>query len=737
VREGIARIDLPSGTSRKAWLLSVSALNTESTVDLSIGASIAAGNGTNASMATRVSGGDAYLCRTRIGAGGEVAVQLSRVNEGTETVVASEQLAPLLLADWEWLRVRTSIAGTSPVTLRMKVWKIGTAEPSSWQLQSEDSSAKRIVALGSVGLYAYESRATAGGVLELDNLVTTLDGGLPAQPLVPTPDSGRGSLPVGSARYAVPEAAVFVAPNGDDGASGASASPFRTLQHAVDVAGWNQTIVLRAGRYNQTVFVANAKSVTIQAYPGEAVWLDGTVPVAGWQPFGGRWTSSGWTVEFDRAVSTNWGDDETSWWVGPQNSLAGYRDQLFLDGIPLRQVRTAGDVTAGTFAVDYARDELILGSDPSGHEVRASNLEQAVRSGGPGVVVRGIGVRGYATPAQVQGTVLLAGSGSRVENVVISDNAMMGLSLIGRDSTADHVTVTTNGVLGIHADMADGLSITNSVVRGNNSEHFNEMPEAAGMKITRTRGLTVANNDVQDNNADGIWLDQSDYQLKIVGNRATGNTCMGIEVEISDTGVVAGNVVAGNEESSLFVFDSGNLQIYNNYLGENRYIQLHQQQDERRQSDPSFMGHDPRRPIPDPLMPWLTRNNVAANNVIGPSGIIQFYAADQDVTVPTTIPADSINLTVNGNVFTMKSSTSGTLVGWGTVDVHRLDTYDDLNAFAAAKNSAWRNVAIPWVSRASSLSTAGSLTIGVPLPSEVAQALGVPSGSTKIGPFIG
>ena len=108
-----------------------------------------------------------------------------------------------------------------------------------------------------------------------------------------------GSLPVGSARYPVPSGAVFVSKSGSDWASGTLAAPLRTIQRAINIAPSGRTIVVRAGIYHESINIPSNRTFTIQAYPGEAVWLDGSSAVTGWVRSGSVWVKSGWTAAFN------------------------------------------------------------------------------------------------------------------------------------------------------------------------------------------------------------------------------------------------------------------------------------------------------------------------------------------------------------------------------------------------------------------------------------------------------
>jgi hypothetical protein len=151
-------------------------------------------------------------------------------------------------------------------------------------------------------------------------------------------------------------------------------------------------------------------------------------------------------------------------------------------------------------------------------------------------------------------------------------------------------------------------------------------------------------------------------------------------------------------------------------------------QDQRRQAAPGAVGRDPRMPVPDPTCPWLTRNIVVANNTIDSSGQYQVWALD----VSTHIPASSMNLTVDGNVFASKATAaSASMVGWGAADNHSLTTYQSPAALQTALNHGWTNL------QAASVLTVAlqSAWIAVPLPSALAADIAVAAGTQHVGIF--
>ncbi len=128
--------------------------------------------------------------------------------------------------------------------------------------------------------------------------------------------------------------------------------------------------------------VPSTKALTIQSYPHEAVWLDGSSTVGSWTQQGSHWVHAGWTAQFDSTagytttIATN---TSPGWqWLNPAYPMAAHPDQVFVDDSPLRQVASESLVVAGTFYADYAGHRLVIGSDPAGKQVRASDLEIAL-----------------------------------------------------------------------------------------------------------------------------------------------------------------------------------------------------------------------------------------------------------------------------------------------------------------------------------------------------------------------
>jgi parallel beta-helix repeat protein len=538
---------------------------------------------------------------------------------------------------------------------------------------------------------------------------------------VPPADPSRGSLPIGSASYPVPANALFVSPTGSDGSAGTLSAPKRTLGGALKAVQPGQTIVLRGGTYHETAFVPDALAgITIENYPGEAVWFDGSVPVTNWAQSGSTWVSSGWNTTFDHSASFTRGSDAGGF-VLPTYPMAAWPDMVFADGAQLRQVATPADVVAGTFAVDYANHTLTIGSNPYGHELRASDLDHALTVSAMNVTVRGIGFRRYANSLPTGGALYFARNGDSVENVVIEDTATMAITAYKSNLRANHLTIARSGMLGINSYKADNSIVENSIITASNSEHFNKAPSSAGVKIVTSRNVVVRNNQISGGyDTHAIWTDGSVIGFTIVGNDLYGNgNSPVIQTEESAHGIIADNRISDGTMGA-YIFDTSDVEVYNNTFANNSYGSVYISQDFRRAADYGMANPD---------CTWVVDNITIANNVFnlngGPYGM-QVYALDKS----TGIPASAMGLKIMGNLFHQRTTSTDSMVAWGgsNATTTKYETPDALNA---GTGNSWSNTQVA----AAAVGSAVASTHGVGLPSDIASAVGQPLGLTTVGAF--
>jgi len=527
----------------------------------------------------------------------------------------------------------------------------------------------------------------------------------------------------------VPAGAVVVSPDGSDEAAGTTGAPLRTLAQAVRKAASGATVVLRGGRYHENVTVN--KRLTIQSYPGEAVWLDGSVPVSTWSRDGGAWVHDGWKTRFDSTPCYNAGacsGDASFVFVNRSYPMAAHPDQVFVDGVAQRQVGSRSQLAAGTFFVDQGAQRLYLGSDPRGRSVMASDLSEALTLNAAGTSLRGVGVRRYGTALPRMGTIRMTAADQTLENVTVVDNATTGVFVAGAvRATLRHVTTNRNGMIGVGGNEADRLDVVGLRAEGNNTEHFNSAPVAGGIKVTRTRGVRIADGTFADNGGTGVWLDESVYDVKVVRNDITGNASHGVSFEISAKGLFADNLVTGNARDGFKINDSAGVKIWNNTVtGNGRTIEL--VQDERVASNRSVPGHDKRQPFPDPTMTWLVGDASIANNVLGrPARSANCILCVEDHTGKRS--AAQMDITEDGNLYLRASASAPSwLVVWSSGRGNP-QVFTSLDAFSAATGQG-RNSAETRGAQAR-VGTGGAKPR--PLPADVAGALDRPAGQAHLG----
>lgn len=416
----------------------------------------------------------------------------------------------------------------------------------------------------------------------------------------------------------IPSGAIVVAVGGSDTAAGTIAAPLRTVTQAVSKAASGGVIVLRQGVYHEAFKTPANKALKIQAYPGETVWFDGSEVMSDFVKDGSTWRMDGWNVDFDNSPTYKRGaadNTEMDWtFVNPAYPMAAHPDQVWVDGAVQRQVGSIAQVVPGTFYEDSYTKKLYLGSDPTGHEVRASTLGRAVLAQGPDTSITGISFRRFSPSVPDMGAVVFTGPRAAIADSTITEMATTGLAIINADSSAHNVEVSYSGMLGIHADAADRLVMDGVNSHHNNTERFNMAPVAGGFKTGRMRGLTIRNSTFSDNYGTGFWADESVYDITLVNNNIKNNAGHGISLELSAKALVANNVISGSGNNGIKVNNTSEVEIVNNtFIGNGRSINI--VQDPRTPENTSY-GHNPARPKPDPTMPWVIGPVLVQGNII-------------------------------------------------------------------------------------------------------------------------
>lgn len=540
----------------------------------------------------------------------------------------------------------------------------------------------------------------------------------------PAPVGSAADMPLRATSYPVPDGAIFVAPDGRDSGAGTKDSPLRSLSAAIDRAPAGATVVLRGGTYRESAGTVR-KRVTIQSYPSEAVWLKGSIVVSGWQRDGDVWRHDGWTAELCH-------DCYTPGIIDDRYPHAGRPDMVFVDGTPLRQVGSPGEVGPGTFYVDKAGDALLIGDDPGGRTVESTAFDKLLQFDGAaaaGSVIRGIGIAQYGSNQDYgnDGAMVMVNSPDvRLENSTFGWSASSGAAIFQPGGTVSGSSFVDNGLVGLVANRADDLRMTGNVFARNNQERFalgGNAIGAAGAKITRTKRPYVADNQFRDNLATGWWCDLGCSDATVIRNVSTGNAVNGLYYEVSARAVIASNLVAGNGARGLKVSSSDRVRVYHNTFADNP-VNIGLYNDER---DPSF------DPYSEQLgMTWATTDTVLVNNLhaLGAGDQLAMDSGDGKDSPPRS-PFVSRS---DGNAYLRTGDRPGVLLSWsrGSGEIVEYRSLAELRKATGheAHGLAGSSRPSPFADAARGNYTlrAGALgsRAGVPIPGEAAAALDVP-----------
>jgi len=155
VANGTGRVLMAVGAGPSIYLSAVQSTNTE--VFASVGIDkVATGGGVTTAIIGRSNSAGDYRTQVKLMPNGVVTAAIMRVTSAgaTTAIVAESTVTGLTYTLGDTLSIRLQVTGTSPTTIRMKVWKTGTTEPTAWLKTGTDSTAG-LQANGRIGLFSY------------------------------------------------------------------------------------------------------------------------------------------------------------------------------------------------------------------------------------------------------------------------------------------------------------------------------------------------------------------------------------------------------------------------------------------------------------------------------------------------------------------------------------------------------------------------------------------------------
>lgn len=533
--------------------------------------------------------------------------------------------------------------------------------------------------------------------------------------------NSAGAVGIAVTSYAIPQNADFVSPTGSDSNAGTQSAPWLTLSHALASTPSGGTIVMQSGTYRTGDLSVN-RPVTIQAAPNAIVWLNGSLVVSNWTKTGSIWQSTGWKYNFPSDAPSN---D-----INPSYPLAGNRNQVFLNGLPLTLVSSISAVRPGDFYIGSSGGgsrTIYIGSSPTGNTVEAIANLDCLTVNTSNVNILGIGFRDYATAYNAQGAVTYNNPTGLVQNCTFAYDSIYGLAVYAAGVNINQCTFAWNGEEGLTGLEANNATIMNSYFAYNNWRNFAPTWDAAGAKYCTSSDVTFSDDYFVGNYASGVWFDIQSNDCTIANNIFVANQNNGVQYEISSNGIIADNLVVGSLVGISVGGESPYVNVWNNTVtGCTEALVVW---------DESNTGQDGNA---SPPYYDVIENNIFSMNSTGGPDVINVFS---EASPPTT--AAAMDLTFNYNAY-YRASTSNpsVLVNWQVKSGQT--AYDTLAAFHSATGQEANGLNLtssPFVSPASgnySLVVGSPLVnAGAPLPANVAAAIGVAAGvSVNVGSLL-
>ena len=157
VANGMAVLTAPTaGSQPSAYLAGVSSTSTDLVTGVTTDKAPTGGGLYISVEGRRVDGVGDYRAKVHLTSTGKVTLMLERTDStGAETTLSSEvAVAGLTYVPGMVLRIRVEVTGTSPTTVRARVWDASQSEPTTWQATATDSTAglQTAGAIGIVGV---------------------------------------------------------------------------------------------------------------------------------------------------------------------------------------------------------------------------------------------------------------------------------------------------------------------------------------------------------------------------------------------------------------------------------------------------------------------------------------------------------------------------------------------------------------------------------------------------------
>lgn len=338
-------------------------------------------------------------------------------------------------------------------------------------------------------------------------------------------------------------------PAADDGNPRTADKPFRTLSRAASAVVPGDTVLIEDGVYRETVTLETSgtreRPILFTAAPMAQVTVTGADPVSDWrrEPGEGSVFSTPWPHQFLGWTKRRAHPDDD------YHLAIGRAEQVYVDGYPLHQVLSRGQLSRGTFFVDAQAERLIVWDRTDQDLVKANlNVEASVRPRllackGSYLHVRGLRFRYAANHAQ-QGAVSLQGDHSVLEDCVIERVNGTGVQVAADGVTLRRCILRDNGWSGFDVT-GRGFLMTGCLCENNNVKNWNRSWGAVN-KLVLCRNAVIEKSIFRSNRGNGLWFDIGNEDCTVRNCLIADNEDAGIFYEISYGLRAHDNVIIGN-----------------------------------------------------------------------------------------------------------------------------------------------------------------------------------------------
>ncbi|RUR03471.1 PKD domain-containing protein [Labedella endophytica] len=298
VAGGDGVMTLAAGQTRNARLGQVSVTDVTLAADIAT-PTLANGGGSYVSLVARSVDSSYYSARVRIQSG---AVTLQILRNGT--AISQTNVAGLTVTPSTTLRLKVEATGTSPTTIRSKVWIAGQTEPGAWQLSTTDSTAG-LQAAGQIGMTAYISGSTTNGPIPVrfDDLSAVAPG-----TVTPPVDEPANQAPTASFTAAPTDLTVAVNASASADADGSIASYAWNFGDGTTGTGVSTSHpYAAAGTYTVTLTVTDDDGATASTTRSVAVAAPADAQTVAADTFEQRTVANGWGTSTSGAPWTTGG----------------------------------------------------------------------------------------------------------------------------------------------------------------------------------------------------------------------------------------------------------------------------------------------------------------------------------------------------------------------------------------------------------------------------------------------